>query len=96
MISFRIDWLDFLAVQGTLNSLLQHYSLKASILHRHYIILNTFPGLLVRMEKGVVVLEAVSGYSHKKLSLGFAKEYSVSKKDIFFSVIILISVFFKL
>ena len=85
MISFRIDWLDFLAVQGTLN-ILQHYSLKASILHRHYIILNTFPGLLVRMEKGVVVLEAVSGYSYKKLSLGFAKEYSVSKKDIFFQL----------
>ena len=31
-ISFRIDWLDFLAVQGTLKSLLQHHSLKASIL----------------------------------------------------------------
>ena len=30
--SFRIDWLDFLAVQGTLMSLLQHYSSKASIL----------------------------------------------------------------
>ena len=32
LISFRIDWLDLLAVQGTLNSLLQHHSLKASIL----------------------------------------------------------------
>ena len=31
---FRIDWLDFLAVQGTLKSLLQHHSSKASILHR--------------------------------------------------------------
>ena len=31
-ISFRIDWLDFLAVQGTLKSLLQHHSSKASIL----------------------------------------------------------------
>ena len=34
LISFRIDWFDFLAVQGTLKSLLQHHSLKASIL-RH-------------------------------------------------------------
>jgi len=34
MISFRMDWLDLLAVQGTLKSLLKHYSLKASIL-RH-------------------------------------------------------------
>ena len=32
LISFRMDWLDPLAVQGTLNSLLQHHSSKASIL----------------------------------------------------------------
>ena len=31
---FRMDWLDLLAVQGTLKSLLQHYSSKASILQR--------------------------------------------------------------
>ena len=30
--SFRMDWLDLLAVQGTLNSLLQHHSSKASVL----------------------------------------------------------------
>ena len=49
LISFRMDWLDLLAVQGTLNSLLQHHSSKASIL-RHsgfftcyiYIKLNCF------------------------------------------------------
>ena len=32
MISFRNDWLDLLAVQGTLKSLLQNHNLKASIL----------------------------------------------------------------
>ena len=32
LISFRIDWLDLVAVQGTRKSLLQHHSLKASIL----------------------------------------------------------------
>ena len=32
LISFRMDWLDLLAIQGTLNSLLQHHSSKASIL----------------------------------------------------------------
>ena len=32
MISFRMDWLDLLAIQGTLKSLLQHHSSKASIL----------------------------------------------------------------
>ena len=34
LISLRIDWLDLLAVQGTLKSLLQHHSSKASILQR--------------------------------------------------------------
>ena len=34
LISFRIEWLDLLAVQGTLKSLLQHHSSKASILWR--------------------------------------------------------------
>ena len=33
LISFRMDWLDLLAVQGTLKSLLQHHSSKALILH---------------------------------------------------------------
>ena len=42
-ISFRMDWLDVLAVQGTLKSLLQHHSSKASVLQRpafymHYVI----------------------------------------------------------
>ena len=32
LISFRMDWFDLLAVQGTLKSLLQHHSLKASVL----------------------------------------------------------------
>ena len=32
LISFRIDWFDFLAVQGTLKNLLQHHSSKASVL----------------------------------------------------------------
>ena len=34
LISFRMDWLDLLAVQGTLKSLLQHHSSKASIFWR--------------------------------------------------------------
>ena len=39
LISFRIDWLDLLTVQGTLKSLLQHHSSKASILwHSAYFI----------------------------------------------------------
>ena len=39
LISFRMDWLDLLAVQGTLKSLLQHHSSKASILwHSAFIV----------------------------------------------------------
>ena len=34
LISFRMDWLDLLAVQGTVKGLLQHHSSKASILRR--------------------------------------------------------------
>ena len=38
LISFRIDWFDLLAVQGTLKSLIQHHSSKASILHSAFFI----------------------------------------------------------
>ena len=38
LIFFRIDWFDLLAVQGTLKSLLQHHSSKASILSSSYIL----------------------------------------------------------
>ena len=36
LISFRMDWLDLLVVQGTLKSLLQHHSSKASVLRHTY------------------------------------------------------------
>ena len=39
LVSFRMDWLDLLAVQGTLKSLLQHHRSKASILQLHLFIL---------------------------------------------------------
>ena len=44
LISFRMDWLDLLAVQGTLKSLLQHHSSKASILqHLAFIVQLSHP-----------------------------------------------------
>ena len=42
LISFSIDWFDLLAVQGTLKSLLQHHSSKASILQRSAFFLSMF------------------------------------------------------
>ena len=38
LISFRIDWFDFLAVQGTLKNLLQHHSSKGSILQHFFMV----------------------------------------------------------
>ena len=40
LISFKIDWFDLLAVQGTLKNLLQYHNLKASILHLSAIFMN--------------------------------------------------------
>ena len=56
LISFRMDWLDHLAVQGTLKSLLQHHCSKASVLwHLPFFIvqlLHPFPNELSRKTKG--------------------------------------------
>ena len=50
LISFRMDWLDLLAVQGTLKSLLQHHSSKASILRcsAFFILQLSFPYMTTR------------------------------------------------
>ena len=50
LISFRMDWLDLLAVQGTLKSLLQHHSMKASILWRSafFIVQLSYPYMTTR------------------------------------------------
>ena len=46
LISFRMDWLDLLAVQGTLKSLLQHHNSKASIL-QHLAFLRSNPHITI-------------------------------------------------
>ena len=67
LISFRMDWLDLLAVQGTLKSLLQHHSAKASILWRSaffiFMLLNNkTPSLLF------LASEPLSNFSSSPLS----------------------------
>ena len=47
LISFKIDWFDLFAVQGTLKSLLKHHSLKASILHLPPNYLDNIPWLFI-------------------------------------------------
>jgi len=70
LISFRMDWLDLLAVQGTLKSLLQHHSSKASIL-RH----SAF--FIVQLSRSVPLTLSLrsppSFCSHVCLSLWFRK-----------------------
>ena len=51
LISFRMEWLDFLAVQGTLKSLLQHYSSKTSILWRSAFFMAQFSHLYLTTGK---------------------------------------------
>ena len=66
-ISFTIDWLDLLAVQGTLKSLLQHHSSKASILQIKDL-LNTAPP--IRTRSSFPLSQSLpSGSFHKPLIL---------------------------
>ena len=70
MISFRMDWLDLLAVQGTLKSLLQHHSSKASILQRSafFIVQLTHPymttGKTIALTRRTFVDKVVSAFEY--------------------------------
>ena len=60
LVSFRMDWLYLLAVQGTLKSLLQHHSSKASILHSAFFIVQlSYPymtsGKTIALTRGTFV-----------------------------------------
>ena len=55
LLSFRIDWFDLLAVQGTLNSLLQHHSSKASILQHLAFFMAQLSHLLMTTGKTIIL-----------------------------------------
>ena len=55
LISFRMDWLDLLAVQETLKSLLQHHSSKASILRRSAFFIVQLPHLYLTTGKTIAL-----------------------------------------
>ena len=69
LISFRMDWLDLLAVQGTLKSLFQHHSSKASILQRSafFIVQLSHP----YMTTGKTITLTRRTFVHKVMSLLF-------------------------
>jgi len=69
LISFRIDWFDFLAVQGTLKSLLQHHNSKASILQHSAFFIVQFSHPYVTMGKTVALTRW--SYVGKVISLFF-------------------------
>ena len=68
LISFRMDWLDLVAVQGTLKSLLQHHSSKASILQRSafFIVQHSHPymttGKTIALTLGTCVGQVTSDF----------------------------------
>ena len=69
LISFRMDWLDLLAVQGTLKSLLQHHSLKASILQLSaFFTVQTLTSIHDYWKKAMV-------HIHNGVLLSHSKEY---------------------
>ena len=57
LISFRIDWLDLLVVQGTLRSLLQHHTSKASILWRSAFFTVQLSHLYMTTEKTIALTQ---------------------------------------
>ena len=63
LISFRVDWLDLLAVQGMLKSLFQHHSSKASVLQCSAIFY--FPALTSEpLSQNYLILSSVQSLSH--------------------------------
>ena len=69
LVSFRMDWLDLLAVQGTLKSLLQHHSSKASIHSALFIVQLSHP----YMTTGKTIALARQTFVGKVMSLLFNK-----------------------
>ena len=65
--SFRIDWLDLLAVQGTLESLLQHYNSKASILWHSAFFMVQFSHPFMTTEKAIAL--TIQTFAGKVMSL---------------------------
>ena len=70
LISFRMDWLDLLAVQGTLKSLLQHHSSKASILRcsAFFIVQLSHPYMTTELPISPTKSDLGSGVSPAKVS----------------------------
>ena len=78
LISFRMDWLDLLAVQGTLKSLLQHHTSKASVRQRSAIFMVQL--FYLYMTTGKTIALTIWTFVSKVMSLLFNM---LSSRDIF-------------
>ena len=84
LISFRMDWLDLLAVQGTLKSHLQHHSSKASILWSSDFFIVQLSHLYTITGKTIALTRLISSESSKYLPVSevlFINEASVANVD---------------
>ena len=73
LISFRIDWFDLLAVQGTLKSILQHHSCEASILQcsTFFMVQPAYPHLTTAKTIGLTIALTRWTFVGKVISLHF-------------------------
>ena len=76
LISFRIDWFDFLAVQRTLKCLLQHHNSKASILHCSVFFMVQLSYLYMTTGKKIIAM-TICTFVSKVMSLLFLQGASV-------------------
>ena len=93
LISFRMDWLDLLGVQGTLKSLLQHHSSKASILQSSAFFIVQLSNFSVRkkfsicsfisklnLKKSSCPYQSASAYTDLKSTMHITSEDSIQVK----------------
>ena len=71
LISFRVDWFDLFAIQGTLKSLLQHHNLKASILQHLAFFMVQLSHPYMTTEKSIALM--IQTFINKVMSLLFIR-----------------------
>ena len=79
LISFRIDWFDLLAVQGTLKSLLQHHNSKASILQRSALFMVELSHMYMITGKTIALTRRTHMYMITRKTIALTRRTIVSK-----------------
>ena len=83
LISFRIDWFELFAVQGTLKSLLQHHSLKASVLQCSVFFMASHPYMTTGKTTALTIWAFVGkGTLRDKVSYSCARSREISRQEL--------------